>query len=374
MNDLTAPVRAEAQALVLRKIGGWAQSVQPVSVKIKLHGAAAADADTDYESAAAVLRFWRTYEGPGIVLTARRRWAHVGTVDIPTHLKFEEAADVARFAGLTSEWDVATSRVDDLRSRWPDTRLTEGVFRSIANASETDWAGVIATLEWTDRNNPSGLFVRQIPIPGVDTKWVQQKWSLIRKLSAAGARLSSEPLGELRDIEPMTFTRILDESLRAQIGGLGMFTAPPSELAKLPLTPTTVIICENLANGRIFEDRPGTVVLAGKGYDVVGYAAIPWVRSASILYWGDIDTHGFQILDRFRHHLPAISVLMDASTLMNNATMWVKEDKQTLAILDTLTPAEQALHEALVRGDYGSHVRLEQERIPWAQVVGAFEV
>lgn len=374
MNDLTAPVRAEAQALVLRKIGGWAQSVQPVSVKIKLYGAGAADADTDYESAAAVLRFWRTYEGPGIVLTARRRWAHVGTVDIPTHLKFEEAADVARFAGLSSEWDVATSRVDDLRSRWPDTRLTEGVFRSIANASETDWAGVIATLEWTDRNNPSGLFVRQIPIPGVDTKWVQQKWSLIRKLSAAGARLSSEPLGELRDIEPMTFTRILDESLRAQIGGLGMFTAPPSELAKLPLTPTTVIICENLANGRIFEDRPGTVVLAGKGYDVVGYAAIPWVRSASILYWGDIDTHGFQILDRFRHHLPAISVLMDASTLMNNATMWVKEDKQTLAILDTLTPAEQALHEALVRGDYGSHVRLEQERIPWAQVVGAFEV
>ncbi len=45
---------------------------------------------------------------------------------------------------------------------------------------------------------------------------------------------------------------------------------------------------------------------------VFGLAQAGWLARCQVYYWGDIDTHGFAILDQLRTHIPhARSLLMD---------------------------------------------------------------
>ncbi|WP_104088727.1 MULTISPECIES: Wadjet anti-phage system protein JetD domain-containing protein [unclassified Cryobacterium] len=372
-----AAVLTEARTIYERKMREWAQASNradgfPVRIPIRELSANSIAADAGLALGRA--RAWSEYTGPGRVETVRRKWPYSGVLDVPHRLTFETAGDIAEFTGERRSWAASVRRITELRASWPDVRvLPAGVFTQMMSLADGDWATLLSALRWAETNDPSGFLVRQLPIPGADTKWVQRHWLLVEKLSGFGARLNPDPLAPISTMEKMTFTRILDATLRAQIGGLGLFTAPPTELAKLPLTPTVVIICENLQNGHAFTDRPGTVVLAGKGFDVPAYARIPWLQEAQILYWGDIDTHGFAILNRLRAYLPATSILMDEGTLLRNRVSWVAEDVPTAARLENLTDTEQLVYQSLVAGKHGRHVRFEQERVPWADVTAALD-
>jgi hypothetical protein len=83
--------------------------------------------------------------------------------------------------------------------------------------------------------------------------------------------------------------------------------------------------------------------------------------------WGDLDTHGFAILNRARSYLPELkSVLMDEATLRSHQDLWVEEkDQHAAETLPLLTDTEQALYQAIKRNAWGQNVRLEQERIAW---------
>ena len=96
-------------------------------------------------------------------------------------------------------------------------------------------------------------------------------------------------------------------------------------------------------------------------------AAAPWLYKKEIYYWGDIDTHGFAILNRARSHLPGLrSVLMDEATLLGHRDLWVEETVQHAAeALPLLGDAEQAVYQGLKRHTWGQNVRLEQERVAW---------
>ena len=46
------------------------------------------------------------------------------------------------------------------------------------------------------------------------------------------------------------------------------------------------------------------ILLFGQGYALDRLGDIPWLHRCPLHYWGDIDTHGFAILDRLRAHFP----------------------------------------------------------------------
>jgi hypothetical protein len=82
------------------------------------------------------------------------------------------------------------------------------------------------------------------------------------------------------------------------------------------------------------------------------------------LYWGDIDTHGFAILDQLRSHLRTVrSFLMDRATLPAFEPLWGEEDKQVVRNLTTLNANETALYDDLRDNRIRKNLRLEQERI-----------
>jgi hypothetical protein len=143
-------------------------------------------------------------------------------------------------------------------------------------------------------------------------------------------------------------------------------TVTAEAFSTLHLPVHTVIATENQVNFLALPERPGTLALYGAGYGFSSLRDAAWLRECEVLYWGDIDTHGFRILDQLRAVHPHVeSVLMDEETLLAHRAAWGKEPTPSSAALTRLTPKEAALHEALGNDTYGSSIRLEQELINW---------
>lgn len=136
--------------------------------------------------------------------------------------------------------------------------------------------------------------------------------------------------------------------------------------SKLQLPVHTVITTENQVNFLALPDRPGTVALYGAGYGFSSLRDAAWLRDRKVLYWGDIDTHGFRILDQLRAVHPHVeSVLMDEETLLAHRDAWGREPSPSRVALSRLTAEEAVLYESLGDDSYGTAVRLEQELIRW---------
>ena len=113
------------------------------------------------------------------------------------------------------------------------------------------------------------------------------------------------------------------------------------------------------------------VVLWGKGFEVDRAGSMPWLADVEVRYWGDLDTHGFAILDQLRAWLPQTrSLLMERDTLLAHRDRWVHRGRrQPRHDCHRLSPEEQGALRA-TWSPTGSvlHVRLEQERIDWGWV------
>lgn len=375
MTDPVEKVRAAAQVKYRRNWVTWAQrDLTAFPVAFRLHGAGMADSAADLQAAQTVALRWLAYAGPGTVEKTPRRWPGMRVQQVPSRLVLQTPAEVAEFAGQSDHWARATERLRALHDAFPRLQVIQAnLLGQVVDFAAEDWGFLFGALQWAETADVDGLLPRQLAVHGgADTKWVERHWSLVEAFAALGVRADGDPLAELRKIEKPTTVAILDPKLRTVVGGLRVFAAAPIELASLDLRPATVILCENLQNVHAFTDIPGSVVLAGKGYDVVAQSRIPWVRAARVLYWGDVDTHGFAILHELRESLPGTpSVLMDEATLLAGRATWVKETLQTDRVLDQLDGPEQDLYQALLGGDYGHNVRLEQERVPWPTVVEA---
>jgi hypothetical protein len=137
--------------------------------------------------------------------------------------------------------------------------------------------------------------------------------------------------------------------------------------------PRVVIICENKDSAVNFRTVPGGIAVEGDGTGGGTIAAIDWIRQAStLIYWGDMDAAGLEILSGFRScRLEVTSILMDLATyetyrdfgtnLQPNGTpikaLGPKPDR-------LLTAAERDLYERVADPSYTGVRRVEQERIP----------
>lgn len=77
------------------------------------------------------------------------------------------------------------------------------------------------------------------------------------------------------------------------------------------------------------EDLRAFGAVAGRlalGYGLELLLRSDWLKSKTMYYWGDIDTHGFAMLDRLRGAFPeARSFLMDRATLLAHRALWGQE-------------------------------------------------
>ncbi len=372
IRDLLARKYAAGRRLWLAGEGTW-----PLTISLGLPNEQEAQRHGDVVGR--WIAAWQSWHGPGALEWHERQWRSMGTQRLPKSLVLANAAEAAAWLGETERWQGACARYRRLNQRWPAlaNRLPR-YFDVLADYSESDFDRLEATLAWFGVNRTSSLYPRQLPIPGVDSKWVEGRKGLLTNLVAALHQMDAEGADffaccGLRPPPSLIRVRLLDDALRACAGGLSDISAPAGDLAKLSLPVQHVFIVENTQTGLAFEDLPGAAVLMGLGYGVDALGQLTWIAGKKCFYWGDLDTHGFAILSHVRSILPdAESILMDGPTLRNNKALWGEEPQQHPASeLPRLTDKEQDLFRGLKEQRWGLNIRLEQERVPWTQAWSA---
>ena len=313
-------------------------------------------------------------------------WRAIGTQTVPVRVLFVNTKAIAKVAGLLPLWTQVVTRAKRFVALWPG--IEEAMVREWAMLADWSDDAVLAlerVLTWFVDHPKSGLYLRQLPIEGVDTKWfteprkkvVQRLLVAIREAKesvplmaepseALGPDTTFETVCGLKPLPKLIRARLLDEVDQKVFYGLSDLSLPLDEWAQLPLQPEIVFISENLQTGLAFEAHPKSVVFFGLGAGVTQLAAIPWVRTARIIYWGDIDTYGLEILAQLRSVLPQTeSVMMNRQTLEAFRGLAVAENRQASgAHVEHLRENEREVFDALKMGDL-ARLRLEQERIPW---------
>jgi hypothetical protein len=259
-------------------------------------------------------------------------------------------------------------------ARFPSLRdwLVRKPLSVVDNADE--WSRILAVLAWFKTNPQSDFYLRQLDIPGIDTKFIELRRGLLTELleqilpqpdAPEQTPLSFEQRFGLRSRPVLIRFRILDPALF--ISGLSDMTVPVEQMATLDLPARRVFITENEINGLAFPETGGSIVLFKLGYALDLLSSVTWLGDREIVYWGDIDTHGFAMLSRLRARFPhAKSLLMDRETLMAHRSLWSREAVAHVGPLAHLNEKEQALHDELREDRLGEGVRLEQERISFS--------
>jgi hypothetical protein len=229
---------------------------------------------------------------------------------------------------------------------------------------------LLAAYRWLEEHRGSDRYLREISAPGVDTKFAERH----RPVLAAMLGVPATASGFLSELGLRAKPELIRMRMAPSLGlpaPLTELAVRADELAQLAIAPATALVIENEITYLSVEVPEDGMVIWGKGFEVDRVGRLPWLAEAEVRYWGDLDTHGFAILDRLRNWLPQTrSVLMDRETLLAHRERWVTEERPATATLTRLTPEEQELYLELVGGGVGDRVRLEQERIDWNWVEG----
>jgi len=367
---------AEACARALKRVASdqrdWAAfGGEDALLEIVLHPPTERAALDDQGAAIAWVRAWRAVADSDATVEVTwgdRQWPRVGAQAVPERCVVRGADAIAAFAGTAPgrDWRVLRDRAEVLRGALADEAGSVGALaaairthgRTLQQLAETDFTTLILVVAWLAENPASGWRIRQLPIRGIDTKWLEGHRSVVESLHAAvSGRIS---LG-LLDAPNLVRVRFLDPALRP--GGLCDVIAPVEELAALDVAPSVVFVFENLETMFAMPELPGAVVVHGGGYAAPRLGGIPWIQAGRVVYWGDLDSDGFAILHALRSGCTDVtSVLMDEETLLAYRDLWVPEPKAAAGTYSTLTAGEQRVLER-IRSE--GNVRLEQERIAW---------
>ena len=238
------------------------------------------------------------------------------------------------------------------------------------------WPRLLNVIDWIATHPVPGIYLRQIDIPGIHTKFIEAHRGVLAEcidLVLPAATIVSEATGIAQFARRYGFrekpTRIRLRLLDPEQKLLPGTTCPDLALdadnfARLAPPVEQVFITENETNFLAFPTLHGAAVIFGAGYGWQALGRARWLADCTIHYWGDIDTHGFAILDQLRRHFPQVnSLLMDRETLMAHAPSWGEERDQLRHDLTCLNTDEQSLFDDLRDNRIRQNLRLEQELI-----------
>lgn len=232
-----------------------------------------------------------------------------------------------------------------------------------------DWSRLLAVVAWVQAHPLPGIYLRQIDLPGVHSKFIEAHRGVLAELldaalppgaiepSAVGVSQFARRYG-FRDKPLLVRFRRLDSDADMALDA--------ASFARLNPGVSQVFITENEINYLAFPSRPDSLIIFGAGYGFEALSRAEWLGQSRVAYWGDIDTHGFAILDQLRSQLPHVeSFLMDRATLLAFEPQWGEEDKPSLRDLTRLTAEERALYDDLRDNRIRKKLRLEQEKIDY---------
>jgi hypothetical protein len=304
-----------------------------------------------------------------------------GTSTLPHEAWVDSLRDALALVGKTREAGVFEHMVQLTRDRQPGLLgwLRARPIQALALASE--WSRLLDVVAWMQAHPRPGIYLRQVDIPGVHSKFIERHRGVLIELfdavlqesaidaSAGGVTGFQLRYGFTAKPERVRF-RVLDPALSLLPGVTnGDITLDVDSFRALRCGATRIFITENETNFLAFPVVSGSLVLFGAGYGFEALNDNTWLQQCRLYYWGDIDTHGFAILDQLRARFPDVqSFLMDRATLMAFESVWGREDNPLTRDLLRLRAEERSVYDDLRNQRIRANLRLEQEFIGFDRV------
>ena len=342
------------------------------------------DIETSWDELLAWQDFWR--KAPKAsgghplwhVEEKRKQTASFGKQLMPVRIFIDTPEDAMALLGLTKKKKEFLAGLSAIESQMPSLR--DWYLTYFVRISAEDFFPVVLSIArfMLEQEQREG-YLREMAIPGVDTKFLENHNFLVRTLWNAlfpeNTAESSDELWEKLFVQkvptPSICVRSLDEHLR--FSGVRKLFLSQDDIADFQPPHRRIFITENKVNGYTFPDAEDSLILFGMGYGVLEMAeSAPWLADKEIYYWGDLDHDGFNILSNLRKVLPEMKIhsfLMDKETLLAYVDPKVKDTGNTTTIPDYLTVSEKMAWKLI----HDNGWRLEQERIPHEEVEWAVE-
>lgn len=251
------------------------------------------------------------------------------------------------------------------------------VIRAEDGCDDLEFELLLAAGVWFRFHDARGMTPREVPLPGIDSKWLNSA----RRQSLLCLLADKDDLG-LAARPPSLEFAYLDPSHLAW-EGRRYDSWVRGDVSAVAYEPSVVIIVENKDTYLNFPQVEDGICVFGAGKAGQALAGeLAWVRKAErVLYWGDLDADGFEILDGYRARgISCTSILMDRATLerFDRFGTDVEKDHRTALVrerksLPHLTDEERATYDLITSPDYEGHRRLEQEKIPLSEALHALE-
>lgn len=350
-------------------------------LRLSLRGPTSSDLSERFDE----VRTWAAglQQSPGCRLVMREvRHRVIGQNSLPGEAWVDTPDDAFRLVGKARDARAfqallaITLRQQPTLLRW----LQRQPLRALALAEL--WSQLLDVVAWLQAHPRPDIYLRQVDLPGVHCKFIESQRGVLSELldltlpadaidtMASGAAQFARRYG-FRDKPLRVRLRFLDPEHSAWVSGADAdYTISQQAFARLAPDVRHVFITENEINFLAFPPAAGSLVVFGAGYGFEAIARAAWLQQCGLHYWGDIDTHGFAILDQLRAQFPhAQSFLMDHDTLLVHQAQWTLEPQPTQRDLPRLNEAERRVYDDLRwRRLRVEPLRLEQERINFGRV------
>jgi len=309
------------------------------------------------------------------------RFKTIGVQKLPSEVVFDTVESILATIDRVDEYARFVKIYDETIARYPTLKPLFIKKPKIILSYRDIWDRLYRVCDYFLANPNPDLYIRELSILGVDTKFIQSYRAildtLLMHLLDNNSYLESvtqlshsgfERKYGLRYPLPTVRFRILDSSL--YIAGMSDISLPIDQFERLSIDCDMVYIVENQITTLSFPNTPRAIVIFGSGYSVGVLQGVEWLLDREIYYWGDIDSDGFAILSQAREYFPHIeSLMMDRATLDRYRELGIQESNNSYKALKNLTDSESELYSDIVGGIYGDRFRLEQERVPFEWVV-----
>lgn len=302
----------------------------------------------------------------------------LGVQDLPVSIYFETESDYLKFLGNEKEVHFFREDMALILAQFPE--LTDWIIRNPLKVVQHrgQWDNLLKVLRYFRDNPLPRMYIRELPI-AVHTKFIERHKSILSELldvlipeAIDTESKEFEKRYHLKYNEPQIRFKVLDKSMaRTCFSGIDDLAIPLSQFQSLELPVEKVLIVENKTTLYTTLSLPAmedTIAIFGSGYGVFNLKNVRWLSRTELLYWGDIDVQGFEILAQFRSWFPDTkSIFMDRDTF----DAFFEDDEGTPTNMGTplhLTEAELELYERLKHNNW----RLEQEKIPFVYVLTWF--
>lgn len=328
---------------------------------------------------------WRGLQLPTGVELLRRPVTVAGVPgDFPATLTADLDGAVALVAGTRTGAQRPAVDVDRARAlasalRTAGAILTPATLRAAYRLQPVDVEVLVSAVTWLRRHPDASTWtLRQLPVPGMHTKWLDTHGALLR--DAAGRDVRDEVRPRLAVVH-LTYV----DPGHAASGRRRHDAWTTGDVHDIAYRPRVVLVVENRDSRLWFPPVSDTIVVEGGGKAAAALLAdVPWIRAAEhVVYWGDIDADGYLVLDHFRAALaepapdgaparPVASILMDATDLHRYSRHGVNHDKAGRPLkpsserLPHLTEAEATAYHTIATAGPTPFRRIEQEAIPLA--------